>query len=114
MHFLTIFAVLATLAVRGPVTQPSAATVTAQEPPYTYVGTVRTVAPAQRTVSLITGVGFALKLIEIRVPQAAPITHEGSSVSLANLGPGAIIRAECRMMEGTPVAQRVEVLERAP
>lgn len=117
MPFLSIIAVLAALAVAGPRPAPTAAPTTpavAAQRAYTYVGTVRAVAPERRTVSLITGVGFALRLVDIRVPQAAPITYAGAPVTLASIAPGAVIRAECRMMDATPVAERIEVVEQAP
>ncbi len=81
-------------------------------PPAAYVvqGTVQSVKPATRSLTIITGVGFALQLIHIRTVPETQITSDQVTVALSDIKVGDIVRADCRMMDTVLVADRVEKL----
>jgi hypothetical protein len=85
----------------------------AQDAPYTYQGTVQTVQPGARSLALITGVGLALKLVHIKAAPTARIENAGSAISLNDVKPGDVVRAECRKTEAGLVADRIEKLRKA-
>jgi hypothetical protein len=74
---------------------------------YTYDGTVHTVRTAPGTLDLITGVGPALRMVHITVPSSATIESDGRRVSLADLKPGDVIHAECRLTDQGMVAEKI-------
>jgi len=59
-------------------------------------GAVRTVDVRTRSLEVMTGVGFALRVVRLQVPVAVPITDQkgaqGAPISLAQLKPGDVIR----------------------
>ena len=75
---------------------------------YTYQGTVHEVEVTDRTLTIITGVGFALRLIEIHVTPATTIVSGDTTLTLARLDRGAVVRAECQRRDGRLVADRIE------
>ena len=86
---------------------------TPSEPPttaYVVQGTVQAVQPSTRSLSIITGVGFALQLLHIRTVPETQITSDSVTVALSDIKVGDIVRAECRMMDTVLVADRVEKL----
>ncbi len=85
---------------------PSAPTTTA----YVVQGTVQAVQPSTRSLSIITGVGFALQLVHIRTVPETQFTSDSVTVALSDIKVGDIVRAECRMMDTVLVADRVEKL----
>lgn len=85
---------------------PSAPPTTA----YVVQGTVQAVQPSTRSLSIITGVGFALQLVHIRIVPETQITSDSVTVALSDIKVGDIVRAECRMMDTVLVADRVEKL----
>jgi hypothetical protein len=76
--------------------------------PYVYQGTVQAVQPSTSSLTIITGVGFALRLIHIRTVPETQITSNQATVAFSTLAIGDIVRAECRMMDTVLVADRVE------
>jgi len=82
-------------------------------PPYVYQGTVQAVKPSTATLDLITGVGFALRLIHIRTLPETQITSNQVTVAFSEIKVGDVVRAECRMMDSVLVADRVEKLAAA-
>lgn len=86
---------------------------TPSEPPttaYVVQGTVQAVQPSTRSLSIITGVGFALQLVNIRTLPETQITSDSVTVALSDIKVGDIVRAECRMLDTVLVADRVEKL----
>jgi hypothetical protein len=77
---------------------------------YVVQGTVQAVQPSTRSLSIITGVGFALHLVHIRTVPETQITSDSVTVALSDIKVGDIVRAECRMMDTVLVADRVEKL----
>lgn len=77
---------------------------------YVVQGTVQAVQPSTRSLSIITGVGFALQLVHIRIVPETQITSDSVTVALSDIKVGDIVRAECRMMDTVLVADRVEKL----
>ncbi len=77
-------------------------------PPYVYHGTVQAVQPNTATLDVITGVGFALRLIHIRTVPETQFTSNQVTVAFSAIAVGDIVRAECRMMDTVLVADRIE------
>ena len=78
---------------------------------YTYQGTVQAVQPKTASFDLIIGVGFALRVVHMRTLPATQFARGGARMSLADLKPGDVVRAECRMTATGLVADRVEKAE---
>jgi hypothetical protein len=77
----------------------------------TYQGTVQAVHPKSASFDLVVGVGFALRVVHMRTSPTTQFASERTKLSLANLKPGDIVRAECRMTATGLVADRVEKVE---
>ncbi|HEU5261730.1 MAG TPA: hypothetical protein VFU41_09950 [Gemmatimonadales bacterium] len=88
---------------------PAAALPAQREVPYTYQGTVHTVNVRTGSLDLLTGVGHAVRVVQIRVLPTALIASEGRSISLGDLAPGAVVRADCRLTDAGLLADRIEV-----
>ena len=78
--------------------------------PYVYQGTIQAVQPSTSSLTIITGVGVALRLIHIRTVPATQITSNQVTVAFSAIAVGDIVRAECRMMDAVLVADRLEKL----
>ncbi len=78
--------------------------------PYVYTGTVRTVEPKTGSLDLITGVGYALRLVHITTLPATQTVSGGAAIRLADIKPGDMLRADCRMTGTGLVADRIEKL----
>ena len=85
----------------------------AQHTAYTYQGTVQAVHAKTSSFDLVIGVGYALRVMHMRTSPGTQITSSGAKMSLADLKPGDIVRAECRMTASGLVADRVEKVEPA-
>jgi hypothetical protein len=84
-----------------------------QAPTYTYEGTVQELRTEPPTIELITGTGFALRVLQIRVTPRTAITDDAATLSLRDLDAGDVVRAECRRQDQMLVAERVERLMEA-
>jgi len=82
--------------------------------PYTYEGTVRTVQPRPASLEIVTGVGMALRLVRMSVPAAAHIESGGAAITLRDLRPGDVVRAECHRTDAGLVADRIDRRRTAP
>ena len=78
---------------------------------YTYQGTVQAVQPKTASFDLVIGVGYALRVVHMRTSPATQFGSDGARLSLTDLKPGDIVRAECRMTGTGLVADRVEKIE---
>jgi hypothetical protein len=78
---------------------------------YTYQGTVQSVQPKTASFDLVVGVGFALRVVHMRTSPVTQFAGGGARMSLADLKPGDVVRAECRMTAAGLVADRVEKVE---
>ena len=104
MKALAITAVLlSALLARAPSSPQPAA--------YTYLGTVQAVQPKTASFDLVVGVGYALRVVHMRTLPVTQFADGGARMSLADLKPGDIVRAECRMTATGLVADRVEKVE---
>ena len=83
----------------------------AQHTAYTYQGTVQAVQPKSASFDLVVGVGFALRVVHMRTSPVTKFTRGGARLSLTDLKPGDVVRAECRMTATGLVADRVEKVE---
>jgi len=85
--------------------------------PYTYQGTVHSVQAQTGTLELITAVGHALRLVQMRVPiglRVAGTATGGASVGVRGVKPGDVVRVVCHRAGGSLVADKVEKLEPTP
>jgi hypothetical protein len=78
---------------------------------YTYQGTVQAVQPKTASFDLVIGVGFALRVVHMRTSPVTQFAGGGARMSLADLKPGDVVRAECRMTATGLVADRVEKVQ---
>ncbi len=79
--------------------------------PSRYQGTVQAVHPKTASFDLVIGVGYALRVLHMRTSPVTQFAGDGARLSLADLKPGDIVRAECRMTPTGLVADRVEKVE---
>jgi len=79
------------------------------EEPHTYRGTVHAVQPG--ALDLVTGVGYALRVVHIRTPQTTVVARGGVSLHVSELKPGDVVRADCRLTDTGLVAERIEQRE---
>jgi hypothetical protein len=79
--------------------------------PYTYQGTVQAVQPKTASFDLVIGVGYALRVVHMRTSPVTQFASAGAQLSLTDLKPGDIVRADCRMTATGLVADRVEKVE---
>jgi len=78
------------------------------EEPHTYRGTVYKVQAG--ALDLVTGVGYALRLVHIRTPETT-VVRGGGSLHVGELKPGDVIAADCRLTDTGLVAERIEQRE---
>ena len=83
---------------------------------YTYQGTVHSVQAKTGTLELITGVGHALRLVQMRVPIGLQVagTAGGASLGVRGVKPGDVVRVLCHRAGGSLVADKVEKLKPTP
>jgi len=84
---------------------------------YTYQGTVHSMQAKTGTLELITGVGHALRLVQMRVPtglRVAGTATGAASVRVSGVKPGDVVRVVCHRAGGSLVADKVEKLEPTP
>ena len=84
---------------------------------YTYQGTVHSMQAKTGTLELITGVGHALRLVQMRVPtglRMAGTATGAASVRVSGVKPGNVVRVVCHRAGGSLVADKVEKLEPTP
>jgi hypothetical protein len=82
-----------------------------QPPAYTYQGTVQAVQPKTASFDLVIGVGYALRVLHMSTSPGTQFANTGARLSLTDLKPGDIVRAECRMTATGLVADRIERVE---
>jgi len=75
---------------------------------YVYQGTIETVRPRAGSVALVTGVGMALRLVNIQTTATTRVASGTTTLALNALKPGDVIRAECHRTDTGPVADRIE------
>ena len=78
---------------------------------YTYQGTVQAVQPKTASFDLVIGVGFALRVVHMGTSPVTKFASGGARLSLTDLKPGDVVRAECRMTATGLVADQVEKVE---
>src|SRR5437016_5990165 len=83
-----------------------------EERPHTYRGTVHAVHAG--SVDLVTGVGYALRLVHLRMQPTTHISGEGGPIAPGDVRPGDVMRADCRLTADGIVAERIELKRRAP
>jgi len=78
---------------------------------FTYQGTVQAVQPKTASFDLVIGVGFALRVVHMGTSPVTKFASGGARLSLTDLKPGDVVRAECRMTATGLVADQVEKVE---
>ena len=64
-----------------------------------------------RALEVTTGVGFACRLVRVRVPKGCVIRVKGAPGTFADLKPGDVVRTQYRQNGERNIAETVEVLE---
>ena len=81
-------------------------------------GAVRTVDTRTRTLEVVTGVGYALRVVRLDVPTDVPITAAGvATLTLGDLKPGDVVAVSFGSRTGKSLAysvQRVGRMETGP
>lgn len=75
----------------------------------TITATVRSVDESARTVDLLTGVGHALRMVRVSVPEDCQIRVKAAVAGLRDVKPGHICRVQFRRTGTRNVAERIEV-----
>ena len=78
--------------------------------PYTYQGTVQAVQAQTASLDLVTGVGYALRLVHIRTLATTHMESAGATLTLSGIKPGDVVRAVCRMADAALVADSIQKL----
>src|SRR2546427_3675919 len=91
MRYLPRAAALAAILVT-----PALTSAPVQPSTYTYRGTVHTVQPRAGLLELITGVGFALRLVQMRAVAATRIEKAGVAIAPPDPKPRGMVRARFR------------------
>ena len=86
-----------------PASAPAEAQAQGAEPAYLNC-TVRAVDPKAKTVEVITGVGYALRLYRMNVAPDCEINVGGSEADLSKLKPGTIVRVRYQPVPAAPKA----------
>ena len=73
--------------------------------PQRYRGTVYAVQLGG--LDLLTGVGYALRVVHIRTPETT-VVRGGGSLRVSEIKPGDVIQADCRLTDAGLVAERIE------
>jgi len=76
-------------------------------------GTVRAVDPRTHTVELLTGVGYALRVVRVVVPPELEVARPSGSAT-SPWTPGCIVRIDCRRSDSGRVATTVSLIRSAP
>jgi hypothetical protein len=88
-----------------------ARSVAKQQAADTLVGTIRTLDLAKRELTVITGVGLALRIVPFVVAAETRATAEGAAIAMSELQPGDVVR----VIGGRRAEGRVAyVIERLP
>jgi len=75
-------------------------------------GTVRAVDVEHRTLELVTGVGYALRIERIEIPAAVTVKGAGKGATLTSVTDGCIVRVGCHHAAAGMVASTIELIER--
>lgn len=75
------------------------------------VATVRSVDLDARACHVVTGVGFALRVVKVVVEPETRITRRGAAIGLRDLAPGMIVRVAFRQDAGHTRCASIEVRE---
>ena len=110
----TVAFALATAAIATPLchfaaAQPAAPSTRARPPSLT--GTVSAFDQQAKTMSLVTGVGYALRVTRIQVPSSVALEARGAG-SPGPITVGCVVRVECSNTPAGPVASKIQVLQR--
>ncbi len=74
--------------------------------------TVRAVDLEHRSLDLVTGVGYALRIRRVEAPAGLTVDDRGARLPLAAVTAGCIVRVECHRSAAGMVASTLELLER--
>jgi hypothetical protein len=77
--------------------------------PEILVGTVHSVDSASGTLSLLTGRGHALRVVQVSLPRGAAIMRKGTALPLSDLKPGVIVRVRFAREKAGEIRQASEV-----
>jgi hypothetical protein len=75
-------------------------------------GTVRAVDLEHRTLDLVTGVGYALRIERVEIPAGVTVKGAGKGATLSSVTDGCIVRVGCHHATAGMVASTLELIER--
>lgn len=75
-------------------------------------GTVRAVDLEHRTLDLVTGVGYALRIERIEIPAGVTVKSAGKGAPLSSVTEGCIVRLGCHHAAARVVASTLELIDR--
>jgi hypothetical protein len=78
--------------------------------PTTLTATVRSVDAQARVLEVVTGVGYALRVVKLSFPQPAELKTSRGAAPLTQLKPGDLVRVEYVKNADANTATKIEVL----
>lgn len=75
-------------------------------------GTVHAIDLEHRTIVLVAGVGYALRLERVEIPDGVAVRDRGTRAPLSVVTPGCIVRVGCHHQASEMVASTLELIER--
>ncbi|HEV8356254.1 MAG TPA: hypothetical protein VGQ17_05725 [Gemmatimonadales bacterium] len=107
MHLKTAALLLPLLATSAHSPQAQARSGLQEPATYTYQGTVHAVRTDSSSIDLITGVGFALRMVHMNIVPDTKFEAPNGKLALNDLKPGDVLRAECHRTDKGLVADRI-------
>jgi hypothetical protein len=90
------------------VAAPLLAAAAQQAPQDSIRGAVRIVNVQARTLEVTAGVGMALRVVRLQVPEGMPVATRGTALTLADLRPGDVVRVSYGVRPSGFVAYTIE------
>jgi hypothetical protein len=107
MQLKTITLLLPLLATSAHAPQAQARSGLQQPATYTYQGTVHAVRADSGSIDLITGVGFALRMVHMNIGSDTKFEAPNGKLALNDLRPGDVLTAVCHRTEKGLMADRI-------
>jgi hypothetical protein len=93
-----------------PTAPPPSATAAAPLPSATITATVQSIDAQARTLEVVTGVGYALRVVKISWKEAPTVKAAAAGAGMAQLKPGDLVRVEYTKSPEGNVVRTIELL----
>ncbi len=80
-------------------------------PALSYEGTVHAIKTQPAAVDVVTGVGFALRLIRVRTVPATTVDSAGTTIPMSHIQAGDVVRIDCSATATGLVADHIAKLD---